>query len=109
MVWRHAPFRLNIATHSLSSVREQSSKDLFLPSTDWVRQPGLSSAALLISRMRDSESGPLFLSLSQGSLCQEETKQLHLLSFHSGGGLCVSRGGGPGVSSSLTETEGAYP
>lgn len=53
VVWRHAPFRLNIATHSLSSVREQSQKDLFLLLTDLVPQTGLSSVTLLISRSKE--------------------------------------------------------
>lgn len=48
MVWRRAWFRLNIATHSLSSVREQSRKDLFLPLPDLVPQTGLSSMTLRI-------------------------------------------------------------
>lgn len=108
-VWRRAPFRLNIATHSLSSVREQSPKDLFLPGTDWAPQPGLSSAALPISRMGFCESVPSLSVMVTRQPCQEETKQLHFLSFPSGGGLCVPRGGGPDVSSCLTETEWAYP
>lgn len=43
VVWRRAPFRLNIATHSLSSVREQPQEDLFLPLTDLVPQTSRSS------------------------------------------------------------------
>lgn len=80
-VWRRAPFRLNIATHSLRSVREQSLQDLFLPGTDWVPQPGLSSAALLISRMGFCESVPLFLSLSQGSLARKRLSSFTYLVF----------------------------
>lgn len=57
-VWRRIPFRLNIATHSLSSVTEQSQKDLFLPLTDFVLQPGLSLVTLLVSRMGFWESVP---------------------------------------------------
>lgn len=85
-VWRRAPFRLNIATHSLGSVREQSLKDLFLPSTGWIPQPGLSSLALLISRMGFCESVPSLSIIVTRQPCQEETKQLHLLSLPSGSG-----------------------
>lgn len=48
VVWRRAPFRLNIATHSLSGVRAQSGKDLFLPLTGLVPQTGLATVTLLI-------------------------------------------------------------
>lgn len=54
VVWRRAPFRLNIATHSLSSVREHSQKDLFLPLTDIVPQTGLSFMTLLICKVERS-------------------------------------------------------
>lgn len=53
VVWRRAPFRLNIATHSLSSVREQSQKDLFLPLADLVPQTSRSSVTFLISRSKE--------------------------------------------------------
>lgn len=179
MVWRRARFRLNIATHSLSSVREQSQKDLFLPLPDLVPQTGLSSMTLRIYRSREvliAHNLPLFLvslgsifktvsnvslpsrpfpncidapvsesscpvpAKNQGkaqhspisvfllskwvsgegvcplSLCvwdkavvQEEAKQPLFLCFPGGGGICVPRGGGPGMASCFTETELAYP
>lgn len=64
MGWRRARFRLNIATHSLSSVREQSQKDLFLPLPDLVPQTGLSSMTLRIygsGEVLIAHSLPLFL------------------------------------------------
>lgn len=50
-----------------------------------------------------------FLCHCDKAVLQEETKQPFLLCFPGGGGLCVSRGGRPGVASCLTETELAYP
>lgn len=64
VAWRRAPFRLNIATHSLSSVTEQSQEDLFLPLTDSVPQPGLASVTLLIRGSKGvltARNLPLFL------------------------------------------------
>lgn len=79
-VWRRIPFRLNIATHSLSSVTEQSQKDLFLPLTDFVLQPGLSLVTLLVSRMGFWESVPS-LPLWQGSLARRRQSGLSYFVF----------------------------
>lgn len=63
MVWRRAGFRLNIATHSRSSVREQSQEDLFLPLTHSVPQTGLSMTSLICGsrEVLIARNLPLFL------------------------------------------------